>query len=1016
MNALIDPDITVLFAALRVYHVWEVTRTRRLYLAALAATLLLFPIFALIPSITASAAVSRLETLDGAVNAGFGETEQSNIELNVMHFTPSASIGNGIYYVARRGADAIAYFAESEVHYVGGDTLIRLDFPGSVGVVPIGEEPTGSVTSYMLGNDPSKWRTGLRDCAVIRYADLYLGIDLVYRILDGNIKYEFVVAPGADPSLIQMRYPDADLVEVCDDSVAVSRNGFKVFDAGLMVLQESGKLVVGECSFRTHDEDTVGFSIGRYDSSRELIVDPVLLTYSTFFGGYGEDSGRAIAVENGFVYFAGYTMNPTMFPIINAYDPEYNSGYDCFVAKLANSGQSLVYSTFLGGSQADYAYGIAVEDGFAYVTGRTDSSDFPTVNAYDSSFSSVDCFLTKLAADGSALVYSTFLGGTSYEMCYGIAVENGSAYVAGRTRSSDFPMVNAFDPVYGAGDDCFVTKVEADGQSLEYSTYIGGNSDDYAYGIAAENGFAYITGYTWSSDFPTANAFNSTFNGATDCFVTKLAANGSTLLYSTFLGGGLGQTGYGIAVENGSAYVTGWTGSPDFPAVNAFDSTYNGDYDCFVTKLAADGQSLAYSTFLGGSSDETAFGIAVENGFAYVFGSTRSFGFPTAHAVDSTINGLIMPYDCFVTKFTPDGRFLVYSTFLGGTNDDRGNGIAVENGSAYVIGETLSPDFPVLNAYEWTHKDDYDCFVAVISGDTDSDTDGLWDWEETTIGTDPFCIDSDNDNFLDGYEVTFGSDPLDPMSYPAMPQVWYDAIYEDLDGNTTLIQYLIGWSNGNSTLLQTVMQQLDDNATLLEQVISWLDGNHTAIEALFTFVDGNATLLIQTVNAVNANTDQLTLLAALVTHNAEALSALNATHIGDIDQIRAIMDMLGATIGDTDYDGLDDLYETALGTDIQCIDTDCDNLNDAYEVKIGTDPTDDDSDNDGYYDGAEVLAGTDPLDSLDHPGGSTTITTTTTATATQPPMGLELVIIAGGVGCIGIVALLVIMRRRAGTK
>jgi hypothetical protein len=364
-----------------------------------------------------------------------------------------------------------------------------------------------------------------------------------------------------------------------------------------------------------------------------------------------------------------------------------------------------------------------------------------------------------------------------------------------------------------------------------------------------------------------------------------------------------------------------------------------------------------------------------------------------------------------------DGESLVYSTFLGGTSDDFGYAIAVENGSAYVTGSTLSAGFPTVNAYDRIFNGGEDCFVAAVSGDIDSDMDGLTDREEAYYGTNRFCIDSDNDNFLDGYEVAYGSNPMDPMSYPAMPQAWYDAIYEDLDGNATLIKYLVAWSNGNSTLLQTVMQQLDDNATLLEQVISWLDGNHTAIQALFTFVDGNATLVIQTVNAVNANSDQLDLLAALVTHNAEALSSLNATHIGDINQIRAVLDMLGVTVGDTDYDGLDDLDEIALGTNIQCIDTDCDNLNDAYEVKIGTDPTDDDTDNDTYYDGAEVLAGTDPLDPLEYPGSTgstTTSTTTTTPTITQPTMNFGIIIVAGAAGCVGLIAFLVVMKRRTG--
>jgi len=983
-------------------------------LAVIAALLLLFSVGSLVPSLMTGTQSSSQDTVIELASPTDRGLEQKNGELNMLHFSPSASSEDGIHYVARRGVDAIAYFGESEVHYVVGDTPVRLEFPGSARVLPVGEEPTGSVTNYMFGSDPSRWRTGLRDCAVLRYVGIYPGIDLVYRFFDENLKYEFVVAPKADPSLIHLRYPNADSIDVFDESVTVSKDGFTFADTGLMAFQEGPRVDNVECAFRSDDTATITLCIGRYDTSRELMVDPILLVYSSFLGGSSAEEGIAIAVENGSAYVTGWTYS-SGFPTFNANDSTFNGAGDCFVVKLAADGRSLVYSTFLGGTSDDVGYGIAVENGCAYVTGNTYSSGFPTVNANDSTYNGgADCFVTKLAANGQFLVYSTFLGGSSEDFGLGIAVENGFAHVTGRTDSSDFPTFNAYDSTYNSSD-CFVTKLAVDGRSLVYSTFLGGVSEETGYGIAVESGSAYVTGMTYSSDFPTANAYDSTFNGTADCFVTKLAANGQSLAYSTFLGGTSYDYGYGIAVESCFAYVTGYTQSSDFPTANGYDSTFNGGtYDCFVTKLTVDGQSLVYSTFLGGIVMERGQGIAVESGFAYVTGYTLSSDFPTINAFDPTYNGNV---DCFVVMLAVDGESLVYSTFLGGTSDDFGYAIAVENGSAYVTGSTLSAGFPTVNAYDRIFNGGEDCFVAAVSGDIDSDMDGLTDREEAYYGTNRFCIDSDNDNFLDGYEVAYGSNPMDPMSYPAMPQAWYDAIYEDLDGNATLIKYLVAWSNGNSTLLQTVMQQLDDNATLLEQVISWLDGNHTAIQALFTFVDGNATLVIQTVNAVNANSDQLDLLAALVTHNAEALSSLNATHIGDINQIRAVLDMLGVTVGDTDYDGLDDLDEIALGTNIQCIDTDCDNLNDAYEVKIGTDPTDDDTDNDTYYDGAEVLAGTDPLDPLEYPGSTgstTTSTTTTTPTITQPTMNFGIIIVAGAAGCVGLIAFLVVMKRRTG--
>ena len=240
-----------------------------------------------------------------------------------------------------------------------------------------------------------------------------------------------------------------------------------------------------------------------------------------------------------------------------------------------------------------------------------------------------------------------------------------------------------------------------------------------------------------------------------------------------------------------------------------------------------------------------------------------------------------------------------------------------------------------------------------------------------------------------------------------------------LDGNATLIQHLIDWSGGNATLLNNLFDSMAGNATLLQEVIGWLDGNHSAIEALFTYVEGNATLLLQTISVLDSNTTQIQLVAALATANYEWLQGLNSTAIGNITEIRDVLAQLGVTVGDLDYDGLDDLDEIFYGTDIQCIDTDCDNLNDAFEIKIGTNPLDDDSDADTYFDGIEVMYGTDPLDSNDYPGMETSTTTPTSApisTTTPPPDEssiLALILIVGiGAVAVAIVLILVFMKKR----
>ena len=815
---------------------------------------------------------------------------EGDVELNTMFFTETALSENGLYYVCRRGTDAVAYFGASMVMYLSGGAVFTLEFSGSRSVVPHGERPTGSVTNYMYGNDLSKWKTGIQDCAALRYPEIYPGIDLVYKIQDGNLKYEFVVSPHADPENIRLEYVDADSIAISNDDLIITKDGHKMGDTQLRVFQKNGASKVG-CKFFFAEDNIISFNLDKYDSTEELIIDPIFLAYSTFLGGSGTERGYGIAVDNGYVYVAGYTSSSN-FPMVDAYNSTYLGNRDCFVTKFASDGQSLVYSTYLGGSEGDEGHGIAVENGSAYVFGYTNSLDFPMVNAYNSTHGgSYDCFVTKFAPDGQTLMYSTYLGGSNSDEGQAITVENGYAYVIGHTSSSNFPTVNAYDLTYGGDRDCFVTKFAIDGQSLVYSTYLGGLAEDYGVGVAVENEYAYVTGYTQSWDFPVINAYDSIQDGVWDCFVTKFATDGQSLVYSTYLGGSDSDRGYAIAVENGHAYVTGYAQSSDFPTVNAYDSTQSG----------------------GG-------------------------------------------YDCFVTKFTSDGQSLVYSTYVGAAGNDVGRGIVVENGYVYIAGDTSSSHFPTVNAYDaiWSSSD---CFMLIMTEDSDSD--GLPNWEEDFLyGTDPYCIDSDNDNFLDAYEIAYGTSATDPADYPTMPQAWYDVIYEDLDGNTTLIQ----------------------------QVISWLDGNAT----------------------------ELALVAALVTSNYDWLNALNATTFGNFTQIREVMDMLGATIGDADYDGLDDLEEIALGTNFQCIDTDCDNLNDAFEVKIGTDPLDDDSDGDTYLDGIEVLAGTDPLDGNDYPGATTSTTSSSPPPDEFSPMVLAIVIAGAGIGVTVVIVL--ILRKRRGAS
>ncbi|MBK5114567.1 MAG: SBBP repeat-containing protein [Candidatus Heimdallarchaeota archaeon] len=436
------------------------------------------------------------------------------------------------------------------------------------------------------------------------------------------------------------------------------------------------------------------------------------LDFSTYLGGSALDQGRGIAVtEDGSCYLTGQTGSSD-FPTQLAFNSTISSSRDAYVVKLSGSG-SLLQSTFFGGSDLDIGNDIAVTgDGNSYVTGFTESSDFPTLNAYNSTYGgNGDIFLAKFSSIGQ-LLWSSYFGGSGWDEGYSIAVAgDGSCYVTGNTRSSDFPTLYAYDPTPDGGyRDAFVAKFSTNG-TLLWSSYLGGNALDGGYSIAVANdGSCYVTGSTESSDFPTLNAYNSTYGGNGDAFVTKFSSEGF-LLWSTYFGGATWDVALSITVAgDDSCYVTGQTTSSDFPTQNAYNSTYSLEGDAFVGKFSADG-NLLWSTYLGGNYMDIGHDIAVTgDGNSYVTGFTESSDFPTLNAYNSTYGG---NGDAFVTKFSSEG-FLLWSTYLGGSEgSDRGFDLAVtEAGSCFVTGRTSSNDFPTENAYDTTLGGSSDAFVT----------------------------------------------------------------------------------------------------------------------------------------------------------------------------------------------------------------------------------------------------------------------------------------------------------------
>jgi hypothetical protein len=468
----------------------------------------------------------------------------------------------------------------------------------------------------------------------------------------------------------------------------------------------------------------VSFAVGEYDLSRPLVIDPLVLSYSTHLGGTGGDGAAGLAIDGGgHAYVAGITNSPTFQVTPGAYDPTNNGGYlDSFVVKLNPTGTGLIYGSYLGGSEGDYPFEIVVDAaGQAYVVGATDSLDYPTTpGAYDTTANgALDSYVTKFSADGASLIYSTLIGGAEKEECYGIAVDAaGNAYVTAETESSDHPTtVGAYDTTFNGDADVAVSKLNPSGSALLYSTFIGGADEEEGWRVAIDDsGNAYLIGPTHSADYPTtAGAYDETFNGETDAYITKLNADGSGLIYSTFLGGTGKDQAFGIGLDgSGNVYVAGPALSPDFPTTaGAFDTTHNGGNDAYVSKLNAAGSALIYSTFIGGSAADSAHMLALDNdGNVVITGPTASPNYPTTTgAYDTTHNGAT---DALVTKVNAAGTALIFSTFIGGGSGDYGNAVATDGGrTTYVAGFVQSRNFPTTpGAIKKGSRGEGDAFVS----------------------------------------------------------------------------------------------------------------------------------------------------------------------------------------------------------------------------------------------------------------------------------------------------------------
>jgi hypothetical protein len=579
-----------------------------------------------------------------------------------IFFVPNSGQTNPlIRYIVQTREMSAGFALDSAIFQIHG-TQLREHFASANPSVAIqGLDTMAARANFLIGDDPAAWHTSLPTYRGIIYRNLYSGIDMTYTGDDPKMKSEFLIAPGADAGQIRLEYPTADRVFVDD-------HGDLVVRAGAAELREQAPTAYQEWDGVRHPVraayrilgDIAAFDLADYDVTRPLVIDPVI-SYSTYIGGTAQSAITALAVDTaGDLYAAGWT-EAIDFPVSNAIQAVNRGGVDAFVFKLNPAGSSLLYATYIGGRGDDRAAAIAVDSasGQIYIAGSTASIDFPLVSSIRPTLGGTrDAFVVKLNAIGNLMLYSTYLGGSGYDAATAIAIDTaGNAYIVGDTQSTDFPLVTPVQPVSGGAMDAFVTKLNSAG-ALSFSSYLGGANDEHAGGVAVDaSANIYVAGGTFSVNFPLAAPLQAANGGSQDAFVTKISTSPAKLVYSTFLGGTGGQIG----------------------------------------------------------SPEQANAIAVDSaGSAYVAGVTNSINFPvTPGAFQTIFNGV---EDAFVTKLNAAGSAQLYGTYLGSSSFDWASGLAVDsNGNAYVAGYTSSAGFPVVSPVQPGFNGFYDAFVSQLN-------------------------------------------------------------------------------------------------------------------------------------------------------------------------------------------------------------------------------------------------------------------------------------------------------------
>lgn len=583
-----------------------------------------------------------------------------------------------------------------------------------------GVEQQVTRVNYFLGNDPANWIRDIETYSGVLYSDVYRGVDLMFHSNNQKLEYDFTVDRDGDPNQIRLRFDGADDLRMTPDGALILRTpaGELRHERPIAYQQKNGDLVHVSAEFKQLSDGAIGFQVGDYDRAFPLVIDPVLV-YSTYMGGAASDFGRAIKVDSvGNTYLVGDSVSSDFLFRASL------TNSDVFVGKLSTDGLLLTYS-FFGGANNDFATGLAVDgSGNIYMSGTTESPDFPRVNSAGVSLAGPsDAFVVKLTANFQQFFYSSLIGGSGSETGVSVAIDGaGSAYISGRTTSQDFPLAGAIQNTYGGGDsDAFVSKLALDGKTLVYSTYLGGSLAENLSGRSGisvdADGSAYVTGDTQSANFPLKNAFQPAKNGNasnSDGFVSVINPSGSSLLYSTYLGGINDDFGLAIATdESKSAYVAGSTKSTSFPGSGS-TRTSTTTSDAFVAKLNPTGSAISYLTFVGGAAgDEAANAIAVDamGKFAVIAGRAGD-GVTMFRSVQSFFKG--GSSDALIAKLGANGA-VDFSTYLGGSGNEEALGVALDaDGAILVTGYTDSQDFLTVLALRDANAGAKDLLIAKI--------------------------------------------------------------------------------------------------------------------------------------------------------------------------------------------------------------------------------------------------------------------------------------------------------------